>query len=87
MFDTWCRWMFNLFLHEIVFDRHFFIFSIWLPKWPPKSRDYSIIIGLNKNFIYKQHSVIVSHQYVEWFWRYSVLDPYTLNIQESLKHA
>ena len=29
----------------------------------------------------------VSQQKVAWFWRYSVLNPCTLNIQESLKHA
>ena len=45
------------------------------------------IIGSNKSFIYYQHFVNVSQRYVEWFWRYSVLNPYTLNIQESLKHA
>ena len=45
------------------------------------------IIGSNKSFTYKQHSVKVSQHNDEWFWRYSVLNPYTFNIQESLKHA
>ena len=42
------------------------------------------IISSNKSFIYDQHSVKVSQQYVERFWRYSVLNPYTFDIQESL---
>ena len=46
-----------------------------------------IIIGSNESCIYDQHSVKVSQRYVEWFWRYFVLNPYSLNIQESLKHA
>ena len=46
-----------------------------------------INIAPNTSLIHKQHSVKVSQQYVEWFWIYSVLKPYTLNIQESLKHA
>ena len=45
------------------------------------------IINPNQSFIYWQHSVKVSKQYVKSFLRYSVLNPYTLNIQESLKHA
>ena len=34
-----------------------------------------------------QIKVKVSQLYVEWFWGYSVLNPYTLSFQESLKHA
>ena len=37
--------------------------------------------------LYISNIVKVSQQKVEWFWRYSVLIPYTLNIQQSLKHA
>ena len=43
-----------------------------------------IVIGSNESFIYMQHPVKVSQQ-MEWFRRYSVLNPYTLNIQ--MKHA
>ena len=32
MFDTWCRWMFYLFLHKIVVYRHFQIFNMASPK-------------------------------------------------------
>ena len=46
-----------------------------------------IIIGSNERIIYEQNSEKVSQQYVEWFWGYSVLNPNTLNIQESLKHT
>ena len=42
---------------------------------------------LNKFFIHKQQSVKVSQKLVEWLWRYAVLNPYSLNIKESLKHA
>ena len=49
--------------------RHFFHISIRLPKWPPKDmRLFFIIIGSNECFIYKQHSVNGSQQFVEWFW-------------------
>ena len=35
------------------------------------------------NILWKFHSV----KLIWWFWRYSMVNPYTLNIQESLKHA
>ena len=76
-----------LFLHKRVVCRHFHIFNMASKMAANGHLTIFIIIASNTSLIYKQHSIKVSQQYVEWFWRYPVLKPYTLNIQESLKHA
>ena len=75
------------FLHKIVVYRHFSYFQYGFQNGLQRSCDYFYYYGSNESFTYMQHSVKVSQQYIEWFWRYSVLNPYTLNIRESLKHA
>ena len=67
MFATGCRRMFYLFLHEIVVYRHFSYFQYGFQNGRQRSRDYLFIIGSNKSFIYKQHSVKVSQGYVECY--------------------
>ena len=47
-----------IFLHEIVVYRHFSYFQYGFQNGHQRSRDYLFfIIGSNKSFIYKQHSV------------------------------
>ena len=75
-------------MHKIVELRQFHFFNM-ASKIALKGHVaiFIIFIDLNEGNIYKQYSVKVSQQSVAWFLRYSVLNPYTLNIQESLKHA
>ena len=63
MFDTWCRKMFYLFLHKINVFRHFSYFNM-ASKMAANGHVtiFFINIGSNEYFIYKQHSVKVSHQ-------------------------
>ena len=63
MFDTWCRWMFYLFLHKIVGLRQFHFFNM-ASKMAIKGHDAIFIIfrDLNEGNIYKQYSVKVSQQ-------------------------
>ena len=62
MFNTWCRWMFYLFLHKIVVYRHFSYFQYGFQNGRQRSRDYLFIIGSNKSFIYHLHYVKVSQR-------------------------
>ena len=80
--------MFYLFLHKIVVLRQFHFFNM-ASKMAIKGHvtTFIIFIDLNEGNIYMPHSVKVSKQYVEWFWRYSVLNPNALNIQDTFKHA
>ena len=74
-------------LHELVVYRHFSYFQYGFHNGRQGSRDNFVIIRSNKSFIYKQRSMKVSQWYFKWLWRDSVLNPYTLNIQESLKQT
>ena len=76
-----------LFLHNIDVYRHFSYFQYDLQNGAKGHVTIFFIIGSNEGFIYEQHFVKVSQQKIERFWQYSVLNPCTLNIQESLKHA
>ena len=40
MFDTWCRWMFHLFLHKIAVYRRFSYFQYGFQNGHQRSRDY-----------------------------------------------
>ena len=52
MFDTWCRWMFYLFLHRIVVYRHFHIFNMASKMAANGHVTIFIIIASNERFIY-----------------------------------
>ena len=52
MLDTWCRWMFYLFLHKLAVYRHFSYFQYGFQNGRQRSRAYFIIIGSNISFIY-----------------------------------
>ena len=62
MYDTWCRWMFYLFLHKIFFYRIFYVFIVASEIAANGHVTIFIIIRSNKSFIYKLHSVKVSQQ-------------------------
>ena len=64
------------FLHKIVVYRHFSYFQYGFKMAANGHATIFIIIVSNESFIA-----------IGCFWRYSVLNPYTLNIQESLKQA
>ena len=73
--------------HKIVVYRHFHSFNMATKTAAKGHVKIFIIVDSNDSFIYMQHSVKVSQQWAEWLWRYYLLDLYTFNIQESLKHA
>ena len=51
-YTTWCRWMFYLFLHNIVVYRHFSYFQYGFKMAANGHVTIFIIIGLNESFIY-----------------------------------
>ena len=52
MFDTWCRWMFYLFLHKIVVMGIFHIFKMASEMAAKGHVTIFIIIISNESFIY-----------------------------------